>query len=273
MSKKYKAQIISILAKKLLPLFQEISESVTLLDAHNKVSEYEEYIERELVNREEPQEVMQNVYDAIMNDLYHHMQDVLGGENEDVETLANLANSLDKKGFYEEANEIDAILVALAGSDSVPTNKDLWEKAKAAAKRKYKVWPSAYASAFAAKWYKDKGGGWKKKKKKKKKSEMILSLIATAKKKKMKGGLGEWFREEWVDISRKDKDGKHPPCGRDKAKANPSKYPKCRPKSEAKNMSKKEKQNAVKEKRRKEKKNPKKGKGNKPTRSNHKKRD
>ena len=27
--------------------------------------------------------------------------------------------------------------------------------------------------------------------------------------------LRDWFKEKWVDVSRKDKDGKHPPCGRD----------------------------------------------------------
>ena len=26
-------------------------------------------------------------------------------------------------------------------------------------------------------------------------------------------GLGKWFDEKWIDISRKDKSGKHPPCG------------------------------------------------------------
>ena len=30
--------------------------------------------------------------------------------------------------------------------------------------------------------------------------------------------LNRWFKEKWVDVSRKDKDGKHPPCGRSKAK-------------------------------------------------------
>jgi hypothetical protein len=43
----------------------------------------------------------------------------------------------------------------------VPTNPQLWGRAKAAAKRKYDVYPSAYANAFAAKWYKEKGGGWR----------------------------------------------------------------------------------------------------------------
>jgi|TARA_R100000322_G_scaffold25718_1_gene16402 hypothetical protein len=41
--------------------------------------------------------------------------------------------------------------------------------------------------------------------------------------------LNRWFKEKWVDVSRKDKDGKHPPCGRSKAKKDSKGYPKCRP--------------------------------------------
>ena len=37
----------------------------------------------------------------------------------------------------------------------------LCPKGKAAAKRKFNVYPSAYANGWAAKWYKSKGGGWK----------------------------------------------------------------------------------------------------------------
>jgi len=43
---------------------------------------------------------------------------------------------------------------------SKPKDPALWSRAKAAAKRKYKVYPSAYANAYAAKWYKEKGGKW-----------------------------------------------------------------------------------------------------------------
>ena len=42
-----------------------------------------------------------------------------------------------------------------------PTNPQLWGRAKAAAKSKFDVYPSAYANAWAAKWYKSKGGGWR----------------------------------------------------------------------------------------------------------------
>jgi len=42
-----------------------------------------------------------------------------------------------------------------------PTNPQLWARAKALAKSKFDVYPSAYANGWAAKWYKSKGGGWR----------------------------------------------------------------------------------------------------------------
>lgn len=42
-----------------------------------------------------------------------------------------------------------------------PTNPELWARAKALAKSKFDVYPSAYANGWASKWYKSKGGGWK----------------------------------------------------------------------------------------------------------------
>ena len=39
-----------------------------------------------------------------------------------------------------------------------PTNKKLYASVKAAAKKKFKVWPSAYASAWLTKEYKRRGG-------------------------------------------------------------------------------------------------------------------
>jgi virulence-associated protein VapD len=48
--------------------------------------------------------------------------------------------------------------------ENEPTNPALWSRAVAAAKAKYDVYPSAYANAFASKWYKEKGGSWKTKK-------------------------------------------------------------------------------------------------------------
>jgi len=42
-----------------------------------------------------------------------------------------------------------------------PTNSKLWSRAKSLARSKFDVYPSAYANAWAAKWYKSKGGGWR----------------------------------------------------------------------------------------------------------------
>ena len=44
---------------------------------------------------------------------------------------------------------------------NVPADKELYERVKQAAKRKFKVYPSAYANAYAAKRYKAMGGGWR----------------------------------------------------------------------------------------------------------------
>jgi hypothetical protein len=44
---------------------------------------------------------------------------------------------------------------------NTPTNPTLWSRAKALARSKFDVYPSAYANGWAAKWYKSKGGGWK----------------------------------------------------------------------------------------------------------------
>lgn len=48
--------------------------------------------------------------------------------------------------------------------DSSPMKGKLKPCQKAAAKRKFKVYPSAYANAWAAKNYKSKGGTWRKSK-------------------------------------------------------------------------------------------------------------
>ena len=43
---------------------------------------------------------------------------------------------------------------------SKPKNPSLWSRVKGEAKRKVKVYPSAYANAWAAKEYKKRGGTW-----------------------------------------------------------------------------------------------------------------
>ena len=45
---------------------------------------------------------------------------------------------------------------------NVPTNPSKWNYYKNQAKKKFEVYPSAYANAWAAKKYKAAGGGWRK---------------------------------------------------------------------------------------------------------------
>jgi hypothetical protein len=92
----------------------------------------------------------------------------------------------------------------------------------------------------------------------------------------LKEDLARWFKEKWVDVSKKV-DGKHPPCGRKDADGKA--YPKCRPSKKvssetpkvASSYDKDEKKSMTQQKRRAEKKDPKVGTGNKPTMTHYKK--
>ena len=44
---------------------------------------------------------------------------------------------------------------------ATPTKPGLYARVKAEAKRKFKVWPSAYASGWLTKTYKQRGGGYR----------------------------------------------------------------------------------------------------------------
>lgn len=180
----------------------------------------------------------------------------------------------------------------LTEGENKPTNPALWSQSLAWARSRYKVCPSAYCNGAAAKRYKSKGGGWKKKKKSANESEETneasspaqqAAIAINMKKKGIKPknenvneDLRRWFKEKWVDVSKKV-DGKHPPCGRKDADGKA--YPKCRPSKKvssetpkvASSYDKDEKKAMTQQKRRAEKKDPKVGTGNKPTMTSYKK--
>ena len=58
--------------------------------------------------------------------------------------------------------------------------------------------------------------------------------------------LRKWFKDKWVNIGKKDKSGKHPPCGSSGKKRG---YAKCVPASKAAGMTKKQKASATRRKR------------------------
>tara|TARA_Y100001938_G_scaffold148419_1_gene232073 strand:- start:1997 stop:2155 length:159 start_codon:yes stop_codon:yes gene_type:complete len=47
-------------------------------------------------------------------------------------------------------------------SRNIPTNPALYSRVKAAAKKKFKVYPSAYANAWLVREYKKRGGGYRR---------------------------------------------------------------------------------------------------------------
>jgi len=72
------------------------------------------------------------------------------------------------KGFSQKAHcqgrkkrEVVEEAIELFLEKNCPTDPAKWSASKAAAKRKFDVYPSAYANGWAAKNYKEKGGGWR----------------------------------------------------------------------------------------------------------------
>lgn len=93
---------------------------------------------------------------------------------------------------------------------STPTNKKLYNQVVADAKKRFKVWPSAYASGWVVHRYKTLGGTYK--------------TTTTKKNDTPIQPLDRWFKQEWIDVC------KLPdivPCGR--KKAHKKDYPYCRP--------------------------------------------
>jgi len=248
--------------------------------------------------------LMENMYPCDYDDEYHFMSGVIYEAKNYFDDFDNF-DRMDKGRFVELLeNELGEHILnyylercsddnQLTEGENKPTNPALWSRAKAAAKSKYKVYPSAYANGFAAKWYKEHGGGWRKSKKKsaneseetnEASSPAQQAAIAINMKKKgiepknenVNEDLKRWFKEKWVDVSRKV-DGKHPPCGRKDADGKA--YPKCRPSKKvssetpkvASSYNKDEKKAMTQQKRTAERKDPKLGTGNKPTMTSYKK--
>jgi len=93
-------------------------------------------------------------------------------------------------------------------SKSIPKDKKLYNKVKSAAKRKFKVWPSAYASGWLVKEYKRRGGKY-------------------TGKKSSKSGISRWYKEKWINVCKLPRKVS---CGRTKLSKNWKKnYPYCRP--------------------------------------------
>jgi dephospho-CoA kinase len=69
--------------------------------------------------------------------------------------LIKAGNEMNNKPTIEEK-------INLFVEENVPTDPTKWAYAKSQAKKKFDVYPSAYANAWASKKYKELGGGWRK---------------------------------------------------------------------------------------------------------------
>lgn len=87
-----------------------------------------------------------------------------------------------------------------------PLNQTLYNKVKEEAKRRFKVWPSAYASGWLVSTYKKRGGKF------------------SGQRKSSRVGISRWFREKWINVCKLPK---IVDCGRSRAEM--KNYPYCRP--------------------------------------------
>jgi hypothetical protein len=168
----------------------------------------------------------------------------------------NVVNPItgDVKGTHKNKRQALAQMRALYANvpdamqkrrNNEPTNPQLWMQAKNQAKRRFTVYPSAYANAWAARWYKEHGGGWK---------EASPPPTETRDPRSVQKDLREWFKEDWVDISKPIREnGKivgYEQCGRAEAEASEGGYPKCLPKAKAMKLSEMDRLKLIARKRR-----------------------
>ena len=74
--------------------------------------------------------------------------------------LGKKIGDLKNESFKREHKLLENLSVLV--EKNVPTNPSKWSYYKSQAKKKFDVYPSAYANAWAAKQYKAAGGGWRK---------------------------------------------------------------------------------------------------------------
>lgn len=126
----------------------------------------------------------------------------------------------------------------LEEGENAPTNPELWSRAKSAARSKFDKYPSAYANAWASKWYKKHGGGWRKKKKTNESIELSDEL-----KDIIMEDLRKWFKQKWKRVTSSGKVAGE--CGTSSDTSNPDR---CLPASKAYSLSKKERAATAKKK-------------------------
>jgi phage-related protein (TIGR01555 family) len=148
------------------------------------------------------------------------------------------------RGAADSAEVEDAAGLYLPGDlehvrgDVKFTDKALHSRAVSAAKAKFKVWPSAYASGYVVQRYKEMY---------KRKHGSLSGAFKNDEGEVHVDDLAKWFKEEWVRIGANGEI--IGPCG---GRGEKEGKPKCLPKAKAQSLSKEERSTLVARKRRKD---------------------
>jgi hypothetical protein len=105
----------------------------------------------------------------------------------------------------------------MSKSKIVPTNLKLYNQVKQETKKRFKVWPSAYASGFLVQEYKRRGGTYQN-------VHVLTSKDHFKSTKSTIPPLKRWYEEQWIDVCHLPR---HVACGRNKSSGRA--YPYCRP--------------------------------------------
>ena len=104
------------------------------------------------------------VKENIMNENVDELKKIVGELRKASKTHASQADRIESliSGMNEDQGKGIVEKFSLFMEKNVPTDASKWSYYKSQAKKKFDVYPSAYANAWAAKQYKAAGGGWKK---------------------------------------------------------------------------------------------------------------
>ena len=100
--------------------------------------------------------------EEISSDMVKRARDAAFAKGKDKQAFRFVRKSYEKsKKESDEFGRKMAEEIESLEEKNVPTSPEKWAQAKAQAKAKFDIWPSAYASGWASKKYKEMGGGWK----------------------------------------------------------------------------------------------------------------
>jgi len=100
--------------------------------------------------------------DEISSDMVKRARDAAFAKGKDKQAFRFVRKAYEKgKKESDEFGRKMAEEIESLEEKNVPTSPEKWSQAKAQAKAKFDIWPSAYASGWASKKYKEMGGGWK----------------------------------------------------------------------------------------------------------------